>query len=83
MLSSLVFDWQLRRRQAGSNVNWFLLAESSLPPLRCRPLSQLLLALHPRGWFDALRQEHPPSPPCDSADRCAVEALLDTLVARV
>lgn len=83
VVSSLVFDWQLRLRQSGSNVNWFLLAESTLPPPACtEELGALLLALHPQPWFDALRAQLPPVPVARSAaQRLRIEALLDAIVA--
>jgi hypothetical protein len=31
LLSSFVFDWQMRRRIAGTNINWFFMQEAALP----------------------------------------------------
>lgn len=54
-LGSLVSDYQLRSRQSGSNINWFLLSEHILPRLShmisALQTSQQVPSVHPHMYF--------------------------------
>ena len=61
VLSSLPFDWALRRRLGGTNLNGFVLADCVLPPLAdasAQELAQLALRLAAiLPWHDGLWQQ--------------------------
>lgn len=44
ILSSFVFDWQMRRRIAGTNVNWFYMQDAAIPDKCLVPTLALLSA---------------------------------------
>lgn len=44
ILSSFVFDWQMRRRIAGTNVNWFYMQDAAIPNKCQVPVLALLAA---------------------------------------
>lgn len=46
MLNSFVFDWNIRQRLAGTNLNWHVLAEGIIPRRTALPLSRSVQSLN-------------------------------------
>ena len=52
ILGTFVFDWQLRARQSGSNVNWFLMNECAVAtPRRALSAESASARLFPHRWL--------------------------------
>lgn len=93
VLASLPFDWALRQRLGGTNLNGFVLADCVLPRLPddvAIELARLCLRLcavlpwHASLWH-AARSEgwgEPPQPVTDAAARDAITTRIDVLVGR-
>jgi hypothetical protein len=90
VLSSLVFDHHLRSRQGGSNLNYFVLEETSLPK-RIRdaaqlvPLTASLVCWHPAFAVDVVRlgRETIRSPAFTPHERLRLRCLMDAVVAEL
>ena len=92
ILNSSVFDWALRLRMAGNNLNRFVLIDVAVPPpgsvFGIEGLDAAVEALAlTSAWFDPLRarsaQGSPiPSPLLDGDARRRVRAALDAVIAQ-
>ncbi|MEY2981772.1 MAG: hypothetical protein RL562_1999 [Planctomycetota bacterium] len=90
VLNSTVFDWALRLRMAGNNLNRFVLDDVAVPlpdeVFRIEGLDDAVRALAlTSAWFDAFRARAPepqtPAPLLDPAARRHVMAVLDAIIA--
>jgi hypothetical protein len=82
-LNAYCFDWQLRGRQSGSNVNWFLLAETASPKTReAHPLGALSARLYPQVWLaSAAPGRRGGRPALTPHERLRLRCMLDAIVA--
>jgi hypothetical protein len=92
ILASLPFDWQLRLRLTGTNLNRFVLADCVLPAISPRVRNELarlalrlcaILPWHGALWQHALREGWGPATPDPALDRDERDRLhtrIDTLV---
>ena len=83
ILASFAFDWQIRGRQSGSNVNWFLLAEATAPNLRaCTPLVPVAGMLYGQRWLAFIRTAaHTHHYAATPHERLRLRCMLDAMVA--
>ncbi|MCA8951490.1 MAG: N-6 DNA methylase [Planctomycetes bacterium] len=92
VLASLPFDWALRRRLTGTNLNGFVLADCHIPrldPTTETALARLALRLaavlpwHVPLWSEARREGWHAAAPAPAVDRAARGALLTEIDHRV
>ncbi len=85
LLGSYTFDWQLRTRQSGSNVNWFLLAESVVvPPSRSQIIGNIVAPLFAQRWFaPEITRFGRRKPAATPHERLRLRCMLDAIVAEL
>ncbi len=83
LLGSFVFDWQLRIRQSGPNVNWFILAETVVPPPTCNAIVGSITApLFAQPWLRAATRHFRPRRVATTPhERLRLRCMLDAVVA--